>query len=159
MIRPEIDTALKDLEPMVHSFARKWARNNYDLYPDLVQQGFMGIVEAHKRYREDSNCKFSSWAFFYIRKYVREYTLKQWNYINKTVSEDKVPEQPYNGGIDTDTIDVNRAMVGLTEKQRTIFIMKNEGYTLSEISKHLAESKIVERTYSLESIRLQYIKN
>ena len=159
MKKPGLNRAVRDLQPMVNHFAHKWTRGHYDQFEDLVQQGNLGIVEAWQSYDENSKASFSSYAFFYIRKYVREYTLKQWNNMNNTAPEEWIPADRHTtAGISEEVIHVRNELAKLDEKSKVIFEMKNEGYTLSEIASALAERGLTKKKQSLESVRLQYNK-
>lgn len=163
MKRPSKQRALKELEPMVRRFASQWVRQHHGLYEDLVQQGFMGVLEAHKRYKESANTKFSSYAWFYIRKHIREYTMEQWNVMNNTTSSDNetntwLIDQQNSVSINEDAVDINIKVSKLDDKDKAIFLMKQEGYTLDEISKALKKHKLTKSTHSLESIRVQLNK-
>lgn len=60
---------------LIYSIARKYSINDNDL-EDLYQVGNIGLQEAIKHYKENSNAKFSTFAHFYIKgeilKYIRE---------------------------------------------------------------------------------------
>lgn len=38
---------------------------------DLIQAGYIGLLEAQKTYKPDAGRSFTSWAFFYIKKSIR----------------------------------------------------------------------------------------
>lgn len=55
---------IKDNEWLIYSIAKKYLTyNNMD---DLYQAGSIGIIKAYKKYNEDSNVKFSTYAYKYI---------------------------------------------------------------------------------------------
>ena len=61
-------------EKLIYSIINKY-RNYFDL-EDLYQDAVEGLIKAYKKYKDDMNTKFSSFAYFYImgeiKKYLRE---------------------------------------------------------------------------------------
>lgn len=74
---------IKMCSNLVYSIARKYCHNSDDL-EDLYQVGNIGLIEAFKHYKKDSDAKFSTYAHFYIRgeilKYLRENRTIKINY-------------------------------------------------------------------------------
>lgn len=68
-----MDNILK-YEYLVNSYASKFSKY-YD-FADLKQVGMIGLINAVKNYKENSNTKFSTYAFLWIKgeilKYIRE---------------------------------------------------------------------------------------
>ena len=68
---------------LVYSVARKYSYSNEDL-EDLYQVGVIGLQNAIKNYKSDSDAKFSTYAHFYIKgeilKYIRENRAIKINY-------------------------------------------------------------------------------
>jgi RNA polymerase sigma factor FliA len=52
--------------PLVKRMARKYARNATD-FDDLVQEGYLGLVEAAERFDSERGFKFSTFAMYRIR--------------------------------------------------------------------------------------------
>ena len=61
-----VDQAVRQCTRMVHKLAKKWTRDHYNEYNDIVQQGFMGVVEAWNRFEgtkyQKKGYKFSTYA-------------------------------------------------------------------------------------------------
>ena len=53
-----------EYEPYIYGIAKKF--NGYKNKEDLIQVGYMGLVMALKNYKEDTNTKFSTYAYKYI---------------------------------------------------------------------------------------------
>ena len=51
-------------EKLIYSIINKY-RNYFDL-EDLYQVAVEGLIKAYKKYKDDMNTKFSSFAYFYI---------------------------------------------------------------------------------------------
>ena len=53
-----------EYEPYIYGIAKKF--NGYKNKEELIQVGYMGLVMALKNYKEDTNTKFSTYAYKYI---------------------------------------------------------------------------------------------
>ena len=66
---------IKLFEKLVYKIAKKYSYNNEE-FEDLYQVGNIGLINALSNYKKDSNTKFSTYAYFYIKgeilKYIRE---------------------------------------------------------------------------------------
>ena len=74
---------IKDNEFMIYKIASKY-RSYYNI-EDLYQAGCIGIIKATRKYDENSNTKFSTYAFKYILGEMIDYIRKERNII---VSDD-----------------------------------------------------------------------
>jgi len=58
----------------LYSLARKYAESE-DVIDDLVQEGYLGLIEAAKRFKEEKEVKFLTyggwWAGAYMKQYLR----------------------------------------------------------------------------------------
>lgn len=151
-----VEQAIMGLEHMVKGMALKWARNHYDMIDDLVQQGNIGVIEAYRRYDESSPAAFSSYAFFWIRKMVREYTLKEWNVMNHQAAEELMPDGD-TYAINDDFLDVLRAVERMSHREQFIFLHRHMGHTFDEISELLVSSNIDAAPKSIGQIRKECI--
>ncbi len=68
------DDLLKLNEKLVYSIINEYSKG--DNKEDLYQVGMMAVIKAAKKYNENKNTKFSSYAYYYIKgeilKYLRE---------------------------------------------------------------------------------------
>ena len=55
---------IKANEGLIYKIASKYSK--YYNIEDLYQVGSIGIIKAYKKYREDCNAKFSTYAYNYI---------------------------------------------------------------------------------------------
>lgn len=112
-------------------------------YQDLIQAGYIGLWDAIKKYVEDRNCKFSTYANgkirWAMRDIIRRYnviptnTKQAWYYDLKFMSmreEDEPIEE-----LDTDKIDLINLIGRLKDRDRRIFNRYLDGYTGCENSK------------------------
>ena len=58
---------------IVRCIVRQFGKTNFT--QDLIQEGYIGLVEAAKRYDPNTGVQFDSYASWWVRKYVREYML------------------------------------------------------------------------------------
>lgn len=56
---------------LVRKIALRWINSNYPL-DDAIQNGFMGMIQAADRFELERNLKFSTYAYFWITKEVRD---------------------------------------------------------------------------------------
>ena len=74
MEKLELENLILQNERLIYAIMKKF--NHYPIKEDLFQVGCIGLIEAHYRYKEDRNTKFSTYAYGYIlgemRKLVRE---------------------------------------------------------------------------------------
>ena len=59
---------------IVRCIVRQFGKTNFT--QDLMQEGYIGLVEAAKRYDPATGVQFDSYASWWIRKYVREYIIR-----------------------------------------------------------------------------------
>lgn len=60
---------------IVRCIARQFTKNPIEM-KDLMQEGYIGLIEAAKRYDPDAGVKFDSYASWWVRKYIREYIIR-----------------------------------------------------------------------------------
>lgn len=147
-----VDQAIINLDHMIKGLALKWARNHYDMIDDLMQQGRIGVVEAYNRYDENSPAQFSSYAFFWIRKMIREYTLKEWNVMNHHAAEELMPADEAFYTNDA-LLDVLRNVERMPQRDQFIFLHRQMGHTFDEISQLLVKEGIDAAPKSIGQIR------
>lgn len=64
---------LKDYENFIYKTARSFSRRNPHVeLDDLVQAGWVGLLEAYNKFDESYNNKFLTYASFYVRKHIQE---------------------------------------------------------------------------------------
>lgn len=67
-------TDILECRPLIHSCLQSLGFNtSNNLYEDLVQQGWEGVLAAQKKYDKLSTHKFASYAYLYIKGYVLNY--------------------------------------------------------------------------------------
>jgi RNA polymerase sigma factor (sigma-70 family) len=62
---------------LIRSQANRYRSSNVDL-DDLVQEGFMGLAHALPRFKKSKGVEFSTYATFWIRKFILTYISKEY---------------------------------------------------------------------------------
>lgn len=60
-----MEELINEMSSLIYKIAREFTTNN-DLINDLYNQGVLGIYDAYNNYDNNSNTKFSSYAYMYI---------------------------------------------------------------------------------------------
>jgi RNA polymerase sigma factor (sigma-70 family) len=68
----EKEKALEHYLPLIASIARNYLRPGLDI-EDMIQEGFLGLLEARERFVPTKGTKFSTYATWWVRKYVLLY--------------------------------------------------------------------------------------
>ena len=69
-----IEELIRENEGLIYKIASRY-KGFYNL-DDLYQAGCIGIIKASKKYNEESNCKFSTYAYKYILGEIIEFIRK-----------------------------------------------------------------------------------
>lgn len=64
-MKKEIKEVILENENLIRKIAYKYA--SFSNFEDLFQAGVIGIIKAYNNYDENSNAKFSTYAFIYIK--------------------------------------------------------------------------------------------
>lgn len=70
---------------LIASIAHRYKRPGIEV-DDLIQEGYLGLMEAENRYDKESNTKFTTYATFWIKKFILEF-------IQKEYKQDTMPYQ------------------------------------------------------------------
>lgn len=66
-----VDSTIIKYERLVFSLARRYCGTDYHHMYDLAQVGYIGLVESFKKFDDSSDIKFTTYAYKYIRGYMR----------------------------------------------------------------------------------------
>ncbi|MCD6222044.1 sigma-70 family RNA polymerase sigma factor, partial [bacterium] len=66
----------QDYLPLIKSIASRYKKEGIS-FEDLVQEGFLGLLEAEKRFDSSKKVKFSTYAFYWIKKRILEAVRKE----------------------------------------------------------------------------------
>lgn len=149
------DEKIAELFPLVKSIALKYASHNHQL-DDLMQEGMIGVIKAVDNYDNSSDAKFSTYAVYWIKKYILDYIAKDSN----------SPFSEYHENLhqtDLDTIQTTKETISIEfppnfpslEKKVIILLYQNE-FTLAEVAKNLNLSR--ERVRQIREKALRRLK-
>jgi RNA polymerase sigma factor (sigma-70 family) len=151
------DEKISQLFPLVKSIALKYASNNHPL-EDLMQEGMIGVIKAVDNFDDSKDTKFSTYAVFWIKKYILDYIAKDSNLAFSEYNENQHDisyDSIQTTSSDTISIDFPPAFPAL-EKQVIIQLYQHE-FTLSEVAKQLKLPR--ERVRQLREKALRRLKS
>lgn len=135
-----LDEAIDLSMKIVYKQAVKWTRNHYQDREDLIQEGVMGVMEAWNRFdgsqHQKDNYRFTSYAWLWVRAYMKGYAEKNWKRMNaenpQDISDLDLSSESYD--IDENMIDLSREVSKMQEEDQKIFVMRKQGFTFAEIA-------------------------
>lgn len=115
---------------LVKKIALQYQNQNIDI-DDLIQEGFIGLIEAKSKYKDDKNTKFSSFAYFYIKKHILKAIEKETGIVKKDLNISTNTEK-----IKTDDeVEVPKNIP--IEEQKLMQLLFNKKLTLNEAAEEL----------------------
>ena len=147
-----------DYLPLVKSIASRYKKERIP-FEDLVQEGFLGLLEAKKRFDPSKKIKFSTYAFYWIKKKILEAIQKEKiQSLNSIELNEEILESPNikktneSGGLDISSID--RILSPLEQKIFRLYFQQEK--SLSQIAKELEIRR--ERVRQIKQLLLRKIK-
>ncbi len=144
--------------PLVRSIAAKYNKLGIP-QEDLEQEGMIGLLEAANKYEENKGAKFSTYATYWIKKYIlaavdkeKKYSLNSTN-LNEEITKDKK--------IKTNKLATNIDFPSdMPENEKKVLIMLfQEEFTLKEIAEKLEISRERVRQLKEKGLRRMRVKN
>jgi len=143
--------------PLVKSIASRYkGRVSFE---DLIQEGFLGLLEAEKRFDSSKKAKFSTYAFYWIKKKIleaiQEEKIQSLNSVElkEEILESPIVKKTYESK-DSDIFSLNKNLSSLEQK---IFRLHfQQARTLSQIAKELGIRR--ERVRQTKQLFLRKIK-
>lgn len=130
------DEKIAELFPLVKSISLKYVSHNHPL-EDLMQEGMIGVIKAVDNYDSGQDTKFSTYAVYWIKKYILAYIGKDSNQAFSEYKENlhETKFDSLEGSSAVITIEFPSNFPSL-EKEVIIKLYQNE-FTLSEVAKEL----------------------
>ena len=148
----------QDYLPLIKSIASRYKKEGIS-FEDLVQEGFLGLLEAEKRFDSSKKAKFSTYAFYWIKKKILEAIQKEkilsLNIIElkEEILENSIKERTNeNGGLDISSID--NTLSSLEQKIFKLYFQQEK--TLSQIAKELGIHR--EKVRQIKHLLIRKIK-
>jgi len=143
--------------PLVKSIAFRYkGRVSFE---DLVQEGFLGLLEAEKRFDSSKKAKFSTYAFYWIKKKILEAIRKEKIQsldsveLNEEILENPIIEKTYESK-DSGIFSLNKNLSSLEQKIFRLHFQQEK--SLSQIAKELGIRR--ERVRQTKQLLLRKIK-
>ncbi len=148
----------QDYLPLIKSIASRYKKEGVP-FEDLVQEGFLGLLEAEKRFDSSKKVKFSTYAFYWIKKKILEVIQKEKiQSLNAVELKEEILENPIkernneNGGLNISSFD--KTLSSLEQKIFKLYFQQEK--TLSQIAKELGIRR--EKVRQIKHLLLRKIK-
>ncbi|HPR18048.1 MAG TPA: sigma-70 family RNA polymerase sigma factor [Candidatus Cloacimonadota bacterium] len=122
--------------PLVRSIAAKYNKLGIP-QEDLEQEGMIGLLEAADKFEADKGAKFSTYATYWIKKYILEAVDKEKksSFKIKPLPEDKTPDQEVT---ELPKLDILTFPEDMPEAEKLVLrLLYQNQLTLKEISEQL----------------------
>ncbi len=135
-----MENGYQDYLPLIKSIASKY--RGILPFEDLIQEGFLGLLEAKGKFDSSKDVKFSTYAFYWIKKRISEAVKQERDQRVKTVElNEEILSDAYTGSGDElpDEIDIDkRILESLSQIERSVLYLHfYEGKDLAEVAKAL----------------------
>lgn len=126
-------------------FIKGIANDHYDVlkqcegltYTDLIQEGWIGLLEATKRYKGNKNVKFSTYAYYWAEKYILKAI---GDHIKTKQAEEQYEQQKFESSIEEKAFTIHK-MEQLDSREQKILKLYAGGHTLKSIGKKFSLTK------------------
>ncbi|MEA1972622.1 MAG: sigma-70 family RNA polymerase sigma factor, partial [Candidatus Cloacimonadota bacterium] len=90
----DFEKELKELAPLIKKIASNFITSNITA-DELFQEGMLGVYEAKQKYNPKKDTKFSTYAYFWIKKYIMKYVgVEKFKYeFNDKLLQNKIDEK------------------------------------------------------------------
>jgi len=147
----------QDYLPLIKSVASRYKKERVS-FEDLIQEGFLGLLEAKKRFDPSKKVKFSTYAFYWIKKKILEAIQKERIQsldsveLNEEILESSIIEKTY----ESENLEIfpDKNLTPLEQKVFKLYFQ--QGKTLSQIAKELGIRR--EKVRQIKQLLLRKIK-
>jgi len=136
----DFEKELEGITPLIRKISANFI-NSKITAEELFQEGTLGVYEAFKRYDPEEGVKFSTYAYFWIKKYIMKYVEieRSEEEFNDQVFQDKNEEKPAEEFSEENNVSFPENMPN--QEKQVLHLLFNEEKTLNEISKILNISR------------------
>ncbi len=158
---PTPEQIIKNNSALVHSIVKPYQNKGIDT-DDLVQEGYIGLLEAYKHFNKSSNAKFSTYAVYWIKKYILKALENNYNTCHmslSTVSNSQLTDYNNSTKISGKANDYTELKLSTDMpdiEQKVIRLSFEHGLTLKEISSKLGIT--TERVRQIKQKALRRLK-
>ena len=147
-----------DYLPLVRSIAAKYNKLGIP-QEDLEQEGMIGLLEAANKFEENKGTKFSTYATYWIKKYILAAVDKEKKHsLNSTNLNEEITKDKKAITIKSDTNIVLPSDMPENEKNVLTMLYEDE-FTLKEIAEELGISRERVRQLKEKGLRRLRVKN
>ncbi len=134
------EKVVKEYLPLVRSIATTYNKLGIP-QEDLEQEGMIGLLEAADKYEEDKGAKFSTYATYWIKKYILAAVDKEKKYsLNSTNLNEEITKDKKVVTIKSDTnFDLPSDMP--EDEKKVLTLLFQDEFTLKEIAEKLGISR------------------
>lgn len=172
-----MENIIKKNQGLVHKLARRYSCASSD-YDDLLQAGNIGLIEAERRFDPTKGASFCTFAYFWVRKLIKEEVAKSHTVIvpanvqakrNKgenaeacvTCSMESCVSFLANQAQDNFRVNLDSSysrslLKNLPEKEREVISYRLAGYSLEEIGLKIGVSG--ERVRQMEKLAITNVR-
>jgi len=135
----------KELDGTPDRFIKHIANKHYDTledcpgltYTDLIQEGWVGLIEAAERYDDGREIEYSTYAYYWVEKYILKTLGEQ---IKTKQSEWKYEQEVYNDSPERSAVSL-KGFEELSEREQEIIELYSGGYSQEKIGDKLEISQ------------------
>tara|TARA_B100000886_G_scaffold117239_1_gene78849 strand:- start:1602 stop:2129 length:528 start_codon:yes stop_codon:yes gene_type:complete len=95
----QINSLARENYKLVPYFGNRFMKKyklNYDEREEMMQEGYVGLMYACRKYDETRGLKFSTYGKFWILRYMKEYVNKKYKYNNLLIDIDNIQIPSYD---------------------------------------------------------------
>ncbi len=147
-----------DYLPLVKSIASRYKKSKVPS-EDLIQEGFLGLLEAEKRFDPSRKIKFSTYAFYWIKKRILETIQKEKiQSLNSVELKEEILKTPViEKTYESRDLDISSLNINLSPLEQKIFKLHfQQKMPLSQIAKELGIRR--EKVRQTKQLLLRKIK-
>ena len=144
--------------PLVRSIATKYNKLGVP-HEDLEQEGMIGLLKAANKYEENKGAKFSTYATYWIKKYILAAVDKERKHsLNSTALNEEITKDKKAITIKSNTnFDLPSDM---PENEKTVLtLLFKDEFTLKEIAEELGISRERVRQLKEKGLRRMRVKS
>lgn len=135
---------VEDYDRIIKSLAKK-ITSKEELQKDLIQEGYVGLLNAKRKYDKNLGVKFTTYAFPFIKgamiDYIKEYTQYNDEHVPLYSMKDKNLVTNNNCYQNDITVDLEYLLEDSPKEVKKIIGLVLNGYTIREIAEVVGYSK------------------
>jgi len=153
------DNIVREYLPLVRSIASKYNKLGIP-QEDLEQEGMIGLLKASDKYDENKGAKFSTYATFWIRKYILQAVDKEKKITFNSIELNEEITQDKTETTQNPELEILKFSDGMPEAEKLVLkLLYEDQLTLKEIADQLGISRERVRQFKEKALRRMRVKN